>query len=298
MNVYLKPNGQEQIPGDLILSWVLRSDLAPVPRTLEMTFQDRDGMHERLGEGARLWTGRELLEYRVVKIKKAKPVAVVQGKDQLSVYSVTALLASCAEVAFRRPRAVIMENSRIGALYRACGASAAISEDIPITRFSCFAGQVPSFHLAKVMQESAAVLVFRDGRLAIARIADLFRQEPKDVIGQTDSTDLIESEFLQRHEIPAFYSVAEDGSFVRGDFSLPRAIHYLPRSDELVLRNATRVLVTKRVIDSQMAQAIQAGDVIEVAGEKMVVITAAHSSQLNDGRTETASRFWTGVLSQ
>lgn len=298
MNVYLSPNGQDQMPGDLILKWILRSDLTPVPRTLEMTFQDRNGMSERLREGSRLWTGRELLEYRVVKVKKEKPLAVIQGKEQLSAYTVTALLASCAEVAFRRPRAVIMDNAHIGELYRACGASAAIAEDIPITRFVCFAGQVPSFYLAKVMQESSAALVFRDGRLVIARIADLFRQEPKDVIGQTDSTDLVESEFLQRHEIPAFYSVADDGSFVMGDFSLARTIHFLPKSDELVLRNATRVLVTKRVIDSDMAQALNAGDVIEVAGERMVIITAAHSSVLNGGRFETASRFWVGVMSQ
>lgn len=298
MNVYLAPNGQQQLPGDLIQSWILRCDMAPVPRTVEMVIQDRDGLRDKLAEGARFWTGRELLEYQVVKVKQDKPAAVVQGKDQLSAFSVTALLASCAQVAYRRPRAVIQEQASIGELYRACGASAAIADDIQIPRFACFAGQVPSFHLAQVMQEESAALVLRDGRLSIARIADLFRQEPKDVIGQTDSTDLIESEFLQRHEIPAFFSLDDSGGFVLGDFSRARQIQYLPRADERTLRNASRALVTKRVIDSEMAQQLSAGDVIEVGGEKLVIITAAHVMRASGGKTDASSKFWCGSLSQ
>lgn len=298
MNVYLKANGQDMVPGDLVLRWVLRSDLAPVPRTVEMTLQNKDGLEQKLAEGASFWTGRELLEYRVVKVARDKPVAVIQGKDQLSSFSVTGLLASCAEIAFRRPRAVIRERASLGELYRACGAKAAIANDFPVPRFACFAGQVPSIHLAKSMQEESAVLVFRDKRLSIERIADLFRQAPKDSIGQTDSTDLIQSEFLQRHEIPAFYSLGADGGFVFGAFENARQFQYMPRSDERTLRNASRVLVTKRIADSQLAEQINAGDVMDVMGEKHVVVTAAHVMQREEGVTESNSKFWLGIMSK
>lgn len=297
MNVYLAANGQQQLPGDLMVSWVLRSDLAPVPRTVEITMQDKNGLMDRLTEGASLWTGREMLEYQIVKITKDKPVAIVQGSDQMSVFSVTALLASCAQVSYRRDRAVVRENASIGELYRSCGAKAAIAEDIQIKRFACYAGQVPSFHLAQCMQEESAVLVYRDGRLAISRIAALLKQDPKDAIGQTDSTDLIESEYLQRHEIPSFFSLDEAGEFVMGDQSLARAVMYMPRSEERTLRNATRALVTKRLIDSDLAQQLNAGDVIEVKGEKMVIITAAHAMENVHGRTQSFSKFWCGVQS-
>ena len=298
MNVYLKRDGQDMLPGDLILRWVLRSDLAPVPRTVEMTLQVKDGLEQKLAEGASFWTGREMLEYRVVKSKREKPSAVVQGKDQLASFTVTALLASCVGVSYRLPRAVISENTSLGALYRACGANATIAADFPVPRFACFAGEVPSIHLAKAMQEEGAVLVYRGGQLVISRITDLFRQTPVDSIGQTDSTGVVLSEFLQRHEIPAFYSLNVAGGFVKGAFEKARAIQYMPRSDERTLRNASRVLVNKRVVDSQLCEQVNAGDVFAVMGEKLVVITAAHVIDRAEGVAESNSKLWLGVLSQ
>lgn len=294
MNVYLSPNGLNQIPGDLIVRWVLRSDLAPVPRTVEMTLRIKNGIEEKLSEGSRFWTGRELLEYTVVKVHREKPVALIQGEDQMATFSITALLSSCARIAYRRERAVIRENARLGALYRECGASAAISDDFPVRRFACFVGQVPSYHLAQAMQEESAVIVLRRGRVSVARIGDLMAQDPLDVIGQTDSTDLIESEFLQRHEIPACISVDDAGAFLTSDPESTRAVIYLPRSDERMLKNMSRVLVVRRIVDSRLAEEINAGDVIEVAGERHVVITAAHSMEQSEGIMESASRFWVG----
>lgn len=299
MNVYLKQNAQEQVPGDLFQRWVLRTDLAPVPRTVEMTLQVKDGIEQRLAEGATFWTGRELLPYRVVKSKRDAATGVVQGKDQMATFSVTGLLSSCAQVSFRRPRAVIRENAQLGELFRACGATATIAGDLPVRRFTCFAGQVPSFHLAQAMQEESSVLVLRGGQLSIVRVADLFRQQPADIIDQTDSTELIESEYLQRHEIPAFFSLADDGSFVFGNFDATRAVRYLPRTEERALRNMTRVLVTRRVVDSQLAEQINAGDILQVAGQNMAVITGAHVMQRGkNGAIESNSKFWCGVLSQ
>lgn len=296
MNVYLSEGKRDQLPGDLLVRWVLRSDLVPVPRSLELTVRAKDDLAQRLQEGANLWTGRELLKYRIIKSERVKVAGVVQGNDEVAALSVTALLDSCAQVAFRRSRAVIRENTTIGAVYRACGATAAIADDVPLRRFACLIGQVPSFALAQAMQEEGVVLVLRDGRLGLIRLADLFRQRALEGVGQADSGALTESEFLQRHEIPAFYSLNDAGDFVFGDFSRPRAIAFQSRADERVLRNMSRVLVQKRVLRSPLAEQVNAGDLIEVDGSKLVVITAAHVMEQNEGSTEAGTTLWLGEV--
>lgn len=297
MNVYLK-NGSDQLPGDLILEWINRSDLSTAPRSLELTVLAKDGLQQRLVEGASLWTGRENLEYAIVKVDKPTPAGVVRGGEQLQALKVTALLRNFRGLAYRRERAVIADGQTIGACFRACGAEIAIGNDFPVRRFACYAGEVPSFHLARALQEECAALVLRDGRLSAERLPELFRQAPKDITGQNDPSHLIESEFLQRHEIPAAFSLDAMGNFVRGNFDAGRTVAFIPRTDERVLRNMTRVLVTRRILDSQLAEEIIAGDAVEVAGEKLVVMTAAHRMTHREGGAITSvSRFWLGSLS-
>lgn len=298
MNLYLSDGGKDQIPGDLIGRWVLRSDLAPVPRTVEFTVRSMAGMQEKVAVGQSIWTGYERLEYEVVKSKVEKVGGLVQGPDQVGSIHVTALLKSCAQITYLRERALVLEKVSLGEVYRSCGGKVAIGDDFQIERFTCLKGQVPSFGIAQVLQEEGAALVLRDGRLSIKRLQDLVAQEPTETIGQTDSADSNESEFLERHSIPLFVSTDDEGAIVLGDVSAARGVVYLPRTSERALRNATRVLVTRRVVDGDLAQSTQAGDVIDVNGERLVVITAAHSMSANDGITQTSSRFWLGGMAK
>lgn len=299
MNLYLKEGERDQLPGDQLLRAVFRSDLVPVPRTLEFTIRVKDGIEKMLVEGGHVWGGYEGLDYRIIKTERHKPSGMVQGKDEYGALSVTALMDACAEVAFRREKAVIANSQQsIGSLYRSCGAKAAIANDIPVSRFSCLRGGIPSFDLARAMQEECACLVYRDGRLSIMRLPDLFKQEPKDEMGQVENADGAESEFKQRHEIPAFYSIDENGQFVYGSTDKTRAMTYLPRTGERALRNMSRVLVVQRVVNSSLAQPIQAGDLLRVAGKDYAVVTAAHGFIQREGITETVSRFWLGVLTE
>ena len=298
MNVYLSAGGKDQVPGDLIARWVLRSDLAPVPRTVELSVQVKQGMAERLKVGASIWTGRELLEYEIVAAKGEKVGGIVQDLDQVGALSITAMLKSCVQITYLRERAVVMEKATLGEIYRACGAKTAISDDFQIDRFVCLRGMVPSFWVTQALQEEGAALLFRDNRLAVKRLADLLKQEPVAKIGQSDTTDAIDSAFLERHSIPSFISTDDTGAFVMGDMDQTRTVRFLPRASERVLRNCSRVLVVRRVVDSDLAQHIIAGDVVDVGGEKFVVITAAHEMRAKDAITETSSRFWVGNLSR
>lgn len=295
MNVYLGENGTKQLPGEDITRWVLRSDLSPMPRTIEMTI--KVSRNQALKVGTVFWTGREMLKYQVVKIDRSEPVGVVQGDQAVQSIKVTALLDSCAQISYRRSRAVIQQNSTLGALYRACGAQINIGNDFNVRRFSCLWGQVPSFDLAVALQEECAALVLRDKRISATRLADLFRQTPIDQVGQSDTSAMIESAFLERHEIPAYFSITEAGAFLLGAFEDTRAVSFKPRTDERTLRNLSSVLVRRKVIDSTMCQQVIAGDLMRVGTENLVVMTAAHAYEQRDGTTDSKSRLWLGAMS-
>lgn len=297
MNVYLSEGGREQVPGEAVTRCVLRSDLSPTPRTVELSLKMTGDLPERLAVGSTFWTGREMLKYQIVKVDRGDPTGVVQGKEAEQAMMVTALLDSCARIAYRRERAVIQQNATLGALYRACGASVAIGDDFNVRRFSCLRGQVPSFDLAVALQEECAALVLRDGRISAVRLADLFKQNPIDEVGQSDSSAAIASAFLERHEIPAYLSITETGGFLLGAFESARAVGFKPRTEERILRNLSRVLVRRKVIDSSMCQEVIAGDLMRVGGEDLVVMTAAHAYEQRDGTTDSKSRLWLGAMS-
>lgn len=296
MNLYLSATG-EQIPGDLLLECVLRSDLAPVPRTMEFTVRLKDGLESRLAAGASVWGGREHLEYTIVKRERAQPSGVVQGGEALQAMRFTAFLTKCKAIGEPRLRAVTAMNSPLGGLFRACGANVAILNDFNVDRFACLAGDVPSMAIAVALQEEGAALVLREGRLSVERLHNLMRQAPIDSLGQFDSTAAHDSDLTEQHEIPMCISVDPGGNIVTGDFSKSRSARYIPGKDARTLHNLSHVLITRKIADSQLAQQIRAGDMVSVAGKNLLVITAAHRFLSNDGIIDTASRFWLGEVS-
>lgn len=293
MNVFLRDGG-DMIPTDVVLTWRNRSDLAPVPRTLEFTVKLIDGVEQKVKEGASVWAGRENLQYLIVKTDRAQPVGQVQGNNQQQAMKVTALLHSCAGIASARPMAVVQENTTFGAAYRACGAYAQIDNDFVVPRFSCFKGKIPSYPLVQILQEEGAALVMRGGSIGAMRLADMAKQLPVDSIGQIDSAAKIASEYLQLQDVPTYYSTNVQASLVQGPNNQVRSVDYLPRADVRRLRNASSVLVRSKTVDSTICQQILAGDVLQVAGENLVVITALHAFENLEGSQESRSRLWLG----
>lgn len=295
MNIYLSESGS-QLPGDTVLSTVNRSDLTPVPRSVEFTVKLIDGMESRLVKGAKIWSGRENLAYRIVKTDKAPPVGQVQGKSQQQAMNVIALLDSCASLSEPLGKAVVQTKKSLAAAMRACGAYAAFGSDFSLPRFSCLRGQTPSYALATVMQEEGAVLVLKDGRLMATRLTDLAKQSPVDDIGQIDSTAKVESDLLQMHDIPTYFAVQDNGAVLQGPSGQSRSVCFMPRGDQRQLRNASCVLVRNLTVDSQLCQQIQAGHVLRVVGRNYIVITAAHAQRYNNGALESQSRLWLGSV--
>lgn len=295
MNVYLSENG-DQLPTDVVIRWVSRSDLTPIPRNLEFTVKLIEGVEAKLKRGATIWSGRENLPYKIVKTQKAPPLGEVQGKEQQQAMSVIALLASCAPLAEPSAQAVVMRDAPFSAVLRSCGAYLRIGSDFSVPRFTCLRGTQPSYGVATVLQEEGAALVLVGGRLQVMRLTDLARQAPVDDIGQVDASAKVDSEFLELQQVPSWYSVNDSGAIVTGQMGESRVINFMPRGDQRQLRNASCVLVRSKTVDSQQCQQIQAGNVLTVGGENLVVITAAHAAMQKTGAMESYSRLWMGKL--
>lgn len=295
MNVFLREDG-DMLPTDVVISWRLRSDLAPVPRTLEFTVKLIDGVEAKLKEGASIWAGRENLRFLIVKTDRAQPLGQVQGTSQQQSMKITALLYSCAAIASARSQAVVLENTTFGNAFRACGAYAQVDNDFVVPRFTCFRGKIPSYPLVQILQEEGAALVLRGGRISAMRLADMGKQVPVDNIGQIDSSAKISSEYLQLQDVPTYYSTNDNAAMVVGPSNQTRILEYMPRTDGRRLRNASSVLVRSKSVDSNICQHIQAGDVLQVSGENLIVITALHAFENLEGAQESRSRLWLGSL--
>lgn len=302
MILYL--NNEQQIRGDLVKSAVLRSDMAPVPITLEAEIRVDEDMAKRLAEGEIIVVGGNAYEAGD-RLKIIKSVAVnnrsVQGEREMSAVQITAILDVCHSIAFVRSRAIIKEDAALSAIYRAAGASLkAIDADFPVPRFTCLIGDTPSFHIARVLQEEGGVVRWKKGRLKFFRLPDLFRQEFTMNLPDNASDD-IDSGFLERHEVPWFFSTDDSGAHVFGNQNKARSTRFAPFKDAQRLRNMSRCLVRRKVTKIHPAMQIAAGDLINfVGGEPLCVVTVAHvfESGTDGSGNNQYTRLWMGKLEE
>lgn len=291
----------KQIRGDLIKSAVLRSDLSPIPLTLEAEIRaGDDGMDKKLAEGQLLSAGSgDAL--RIVQSSRVTDRAV-QGQREMTIYRITAMLDACQGAAYVRSRAIIKENASLAAIYKAAGATIkSVDADFPVPRFYCPVGDTPTFHIARALQEEGGAVRWKAGKLQFVRLGDLFKQTP--VLNLPDNTsEDVASGFLERHSVPWFFSLNSAGQAVFGNRDKPRVARFSPFKDAQRLRNMTRCLVHRKTSRINLAGQIVAGDLIAyTGGAKLAVITAAHvfESGTDDGGTQNAyTRLWVGSLEE
>lgn len=300
MILYL--NSGEQMRGDLIKSAIIRSDMSPVPVTLEAEIRTDEDMAKKLAEGEMITAGGSSVSsgdtLRIIKSTLVEN-RIVQGNREMDAIQITAMLDACHGIAFVRNRAIIKENAVLSAIYRASGAAIkAVDADFPVPRFYCPVGDTPSFHIAKALQEEGGIVRWKDGRLKFFRLPDLFKQDPIMELPE-NASDYINSGFLERHEIPWFYSLDDAGGFVLGDQRKPRSVRYAPFMNAQRLRNMSRCLVQRKISNINLSAGIAAGDLINFTGrDPLVVITAAHVFQSGtDGSgSNQYTRLWLGSL--
>ena len=295
MQLYYEKN--KPIRGDFIRRAVLRSDLVPVPLTLEADIRaDRESKgFFAVGKSVFTYQGDDL---EIIK-SEYLPTGNAQGQSEAAYVRIVAVLRQVKEVSFLKQRAIIKYNGTLASAYRSAGATLrGVQGDFAIPRFVCLAGEVPTYHIARALLEAGGVVRWKAGRLEFLPLAALFQQKPFDTIPGHSSDD-VSSGFLERHEVPAFYSTDQNGGFVMGNNSKPRAIRYQPSANEATLRNMTSYLVHEKTTRYSYAPAISAGDVMAIHGGKpLVVITAASVFEAGaDGSTpQQYTKLWLGRL--
>ena len=290
MNVVL-PNGKE-VRGDLIESVELRSDLVPIPETLEVTLNYDKNLADILKEGESVRSGYDQSLYKIKKITKNQQGIGARGSRSTGIIHFIALLEPVFELSHLLNKAVIRDASTLGSLYRACGSQANVESDIVCGRFTCFISNCPTYPLQQAMQEQAATVIWTGKALKFMRLTDLFKQTPAKRLA-TDTTHAIDSGFLERHLVPANFSTnLSDGGLAAGDVSKVRTLNFVPRMNVQSLRNMTQVLINRRTLTGSLTPSLKAGNVIEVAGKPYVIITVSH---LYSAKTQL-TKAWLGDL--
>ena len=280
---------------DLAVKVTMRYDLTPIPSTVEAVIRANEAVYAAIKNGAIIKVGSDGDRYRVLKVKMVSDSGMVGRSEAIQAMQITAMLEDCFPLAYMRQRAIIKEKTTFGEVYLACGCTAKVKDDIQVERFSCFVGGVGTYGVALSMQEAAAVPIWRDSALTFMRVKEAMKQAPVASV-PLDLTTEIESEFIERHEIPAFLSVDEGGGFVYGKRDSVRRVAYTPRKSESTLRNMSTALVNRRIYNGQLDASIRAGDVFKVGGQAHIVVTAVHSRSGGDGAPAESSRFWLATL--
>ncbi|GHA78416.1 hypothetical protein GCM10009007_19290 [Formosimonas limnophila] len=289
-------NGQ-WLRADLTPCVTLRTDLSPVPATLEVVVRLDDKLAPLLAEGQTITAGYEHAAYTIIHNRRMADGAQVQGNRLMGFHKIIALLESCHKVAFIRNAAIIKENAPLTDIYRAAGATCSISSDIRVKRFYCYVGQAPSFAIARALQEEAAALFWTGSQVRVQRLAEMFKTEPVERL-PVDTTQTLTSQFLERHGAPSYFSAKDDASLANSRNKGNRSAQFYLSADQQMLNNLSTFLLQKKVWTTRYNPKIAAGHLIDVAGKNHVVITAAHQRiQGGHGLQVTdRSRFWLGEL--
>jgi len=270
-------SNSQPLRGDLLKSAVLRYDAVPVPATLEAVIRADADTQALLAEGKTVECNGDT--FRIVKAEYATE-RLSQGTRDMGAVKIIALLDACHPIVFVKPKGIIKERTTLADVYRACGASLqAIDADFQVPRFVCLAGGVPSFAIAHLLQEEGGIVRWKDRRLKFFRLADLFTQKPALQIPDNASEN-VTSGFKERHEVPFFYSVAQDGKLIYGNRAKSRTSRYVPNKDERQLRNMGRYLLRRKVSKIAYNASLAAGDLVGIsASDPLAVVTAVHVFQ-------------------
>ncbi|MEY2875796.1 MAG: hypothetical protein RLZZ373_3167 [Pseudomonadota bacterium] len=293
------PGSSEPLRGDVVVRTIHRSDLIPIPSTIEVVVRDV-AETAAFVEGAKFKAGLMKQEFLIVKVGYGAQSGIVQGSRTGDTKAFIGLLASCASLAVPRQRAVVAYESDLLGVMRACGASASITGSVHVGAFACLIGQTPTFSIAQALREAGAALVVGDtGLLEFKRLQDLQRSKPARQMLQ-DSAEIFESSLVEKSAVPWAFTVAPDGALLHGRRESGRVASYMPWKSPTVLANASMAVITRRILSSIYAPDLRAGQVITMDGDPMLIVTAAHTMAIGGGgpEQESTTRLWLGKVVQ
>ena len=288
MNIQLEDGSN--IGGSSLVSAIYRTDLVPVPVTLEMVVKADDRLRELLVFGKLLSTPKGV-SLSIVKSQVINEQSIKAGK-RIAAIHIIAVMAGCEALLGVTNKAIYLENTSFNEVYRALGAKVRIKRDIKLAKFICLKGQLPTKPIALALQKEGAVIANTEQGLSIIRLNDLMAGEP--LMFDKSAVQWVENPNAIRHGNINYLSIDDNGSDIIGTVRPERSIQYCPRADNRELQNLRRILITKATMTRQLDERLDAVKLIEVEDKRLVVLTSAHSYESGalGGQAVTATKAW------
>lgn len=285
----------DQIRGDAIKRAIVRSDLLPIPLSLEASFLFDNDLVKRLSEGSKIFIGsmgKNSVRIVFSSISKSGNESPSFGRTN-GYISIVALLDCVAEASFVRSRAIGLENIPLSTVYRASGcAIGSINNDFSIKSFHCFIGDIPTFFINQALQENGGVVGYRNDKIVFSRTVDIVKEEAVAKI-QNTPVRWQDSGFQERIETPKYFSVNDDGNYV-GDFSERQLrVKFSPRKNASNLANMRRLLINQGEVKLPPSFSLSAGDNVSTERGIKTILTAAHVYETGNGVNQY-TKLWLG----
>lgn len=282
--------------GDLVTRVVQRTDLTPIPSTIELEAIATAETTAALEEGLVVQVGADMTPYLLIK-SGVEASEAQRGSREVRTIRATGILSSCSALARRLQRSIIREGTSFSEIYRSIGATAQVDTDFSVPRFAALIGCLPTLEIARVLQEEAAAVFYQNGTIKFRRLTELSGTDA-DITFAVDRTISTASDLLERNAVPFAFSTAPDNSIISTKRESSRGVIYRPRADSRILNNLGVALVLRRKLRQGLSPTLNAGARIDIAGERHIVITAAHVRALaNDGNDgEEYTQLWLGQV--
>ncbi len=287
MNIQLEDGSS--IGGGNLISAIYRTDLVPVPVTLELVVKADERLHDLLLVDKTLTTPKGV-SLTIVKSQVINEQSIKAGK-RIAALHVIAVLSGCEALLGVTKKAVSLTNTSFNEVYRALGAKVRIKRDIKLASFVCLKGQMPTVAIAKALQKESAVIYSEQG-LSVIRLNELMNGAA--TLFDKSAVQWIDHPNAIRHGNINYLSIDDNGSDILGTARAERSIEYYPRADNRELQNLRRILITKATITRQLDDRLDAGKLIVVDNKTLVTLTAAHKFESGalGGPAVMATKAW------
>lgn len=288
MNIQLEDGSS--IGGGNLISAIYRTDLVPVPVTLELVVKADDRLHDLLLVDKTLTTPKGV-SLTIVKSQVINEQSIKAGK-RIAALHVIAVLSGCEALLGVTKKAVSLTNTSFNEVYRALGAKVRIKRDIKLASFVCLKGQMPTVAIAKALQKESAVICHSEQGLSVILLNQLMNGAS--TLFDKSAVQWINHPNAIRHSNINYLSIDDNGSDILGTARSERSIEYYPRADNRELQNLRRILITKATITRQLDDRLDAGKLVVVDDKTLVILTGAHrfESGALGGPAVMATKAW------
>lgn len=276
----------------------LRTDLVPVPVSVEFAVKHTKELEQQLVSGAELLVTDIPHSFEIVYANPIKSQTIKED-GRIGGISCIAVLKGCKKLLDFASNATVLDQTSFNAAYRACGASnIRLGEDIPLPEFICLKGRLPTERLALYLQQEAAVICFKDLKISVLKLDAIFKQDP---VLKLDPSEVqwIDSKVLEKHQKSSYVAVDANGTTI-GDDTTTQGQSVIQKAglDARQLKNLEKVLIPRGIVHRPLNFELNAGDLIEIDKKNYVILTAAHHVETGaiGGNVGSETKLWLASL--